>query len=228
MPTRHRVLRHLYRDSVTLMQLSSELASLGGVSQAFAFMGTPANLDFLRDSSVSTEGIQAKPNDLVIVVEASGDSAANAALDHAEGQLRQGAPATETEARPAVPRSIAMGVQELAGANLALISTPGEYAAAEGLKALGRGLHVMMFSDHVSLEDEIRLKRMAHERGLLMMGPDCGTAIINGTPLGFANVVRRGGIGIVSASGTGMQQVTSLIDQWGGGSRRPSAPAAAT
>ena len=79
------------------------------------------------------------------------------------------------------------------------------------------GLHVMMFSDNVSLEDEIRLKRMAHERGLLMMGPDCGTAIINGVPLGFANVVRRGSIGIIGASGTGVQQVTSLIDQWGGG-----------
>ena len=217
MPTRHRVLRNLYRDSVTLMQLSSEIGSLEGVSQAFAFMGTPANLDLLRDSGVSIEGIQAKPNDLVIAVEASGDNAANAALDRAEEQLRKEAPETETAAQPTVPRSIAMGVKELPDANLALISTPGEYAAAEGLKALGKGLHVMMFSDNVSLEDEIRLKLMAHERGLLMMGPDCGTAIINGTPLGFANVVRRGGIGIIGASGTGVQQVTSLIDQWGGG-----------
>lgn len=217
MPTRHRVLPNLYRDSVTLMQLSSTLATMEGVSQAFAFMGTPANLDLLRDSGVSIEGIQAKPNDLVIAVEASGDNAAAAALDRAEEELRKEAPADETAAKPTAPRSIAMGVQELPDANLALISTPGEYAAAEGLKALGKGLHVMMFSDNVSLEDEIRLKRMAHERGLLMMGPDCGTAIINGTPLAFANVVRRGGIGVIGASGAGVQQVTSLIDQWGGG-----------
>jgi succinyl-CoA synthetase alpha subunit len=102
-------------------------------------------------------------------------------------------------------------------ANLALISTPGEYAAAEALKALKLGLHVMIFSANVALEDEIRLKRYAQEHDLLLMGPDCGTAILNGLPLGFANVVRRGDIGLVAASGTGLQQVTCLIDRWGGG-----------
>lgn len=218
MPTWHRVLPRLYRDSVTLMQLSTTLASLEGVTQAYAFMGTPANLGLLHDAGVSIEDIQAKPNDVVIVVEAGGANAANAALDRAEEELRkEEAPAGDTAVQPVVPHSIAMGVQTLPGANLALISTPGEYAAAEGLKALGKGLHVMMFSDNVSLEDEIRLKRFAHERGLLMMGPDCGTSIINGVPLGFANVVRRGGIGVIGASGTGIQQITSLIDQWGGG-----------
>ncbi len=217
MPTLHKVLPNLYRDSVTLMQLANTLASLEGINQAFAFMATPANLDLLHDTGVTIEGLQAKPNDLVIAVDAVGDNAGAAAIERAEEELRREAPASETEAHPTVPRSIAMGVKELPGANLALISTPGEYAAAEALKALGKGLHVMMFSDNVSLEDEIRLKRMAHERGLLMMGPDCGTAIINGVPLGFANVVRRGSIGIIGASGTGVQQVTSLIDQWGGG-----------
>ena len=49
------------------------------------------------------------------------------------------------------------------------------------------------------------------------MGPDCGTAIINGVPLCFANVVRRGDIGIVGASGTGTQEVTVIIDKMGGG-----------
>jgi succinyl-CoA synthetase alpha subunit len=100
-------------------------------------------------------------------------------------------------------------------ASLALISTPGEYAAAEALKALRLGLHVMLFSDNVALEDEVRLKREAEQRGLMLMGPDCGTAIIAGVPLGFANAVRRGPIGVIGASGTGLQQVTSLIDRGG-------------
>jgi succinyl-CoA synthetase alpha subunit len=115
------------------------------------------------------------------------------------------------------PRSIGMGLAQLPGANFALISTPGEYAAAEALKALRHGLHVMMFSDNVSVEDELMLKQVSSARGLLCMGPDCGTAIINGIPLGFANVVRRGPVGIVAASGTGLQQVSSLIDRLGGG-----------
>jgi succinyl-CoA synthetase alpha subunit len=110
-----------------------------------------------------------------------------------------------------------MGLETLVGANLALISTPGEYAAAEAFKALSLGLNVMLFSDNVELKDEIALKRFAQERDLIVMGPDCGTAIINGIPLAFANVVRRGIIGVVGASGTGLQQVTCLVDRWGGG-----------
>jgi len=106
---------------------------------------------------------------------------------------------------------------EVGAADIALISTPGEYAAAEALKALNLGLSVMLFSDNVSEPDELRLKRAADEKDLIVMGPDCGTAIINGLPLGFANVVRRGPIGVVGASGTGMQEVTVLIDRLGSG-----------
>ena len=102
-------------------------------------------------------------------------------------------------------------------ANLALISTPGDYAAAEAMKALRLGLNVMLFSDNVPVEDEIALKRYARAHDLIVMGPDCGTAIIGGIPLGFANAVRRGDIGVVGASGTGLQQVTCLIDRLGGG-----------
>jgi FdrA protein len=108
-------------------------------------------------------------------------------------------------------------VQAQPAANLALISVPGDFAAAEARKALRRGLHVMVFSDNVAIEDEIALKNEAMERGLLMMGPDCGTAILNGVPIAFANNVRRGGIGIVGASGTGIQEVSCLISRRGGG-----------
>jgi succinyl-CoA synthetase alpha subunit len=110
-----------------------------------------------------------------------------------------------------------MGFEEMPAANLALISTPGDYATAEAFKALRLGLNVMLFSDNVPIEDEAALKRYAARHELLMMGPDCGTAIIGGIPLGFANAVRRGSIGLVGASGTGLQLVTCLIDRLGGG-----------
>ena len=108
-----------------------------------------------------------------------------------------------------------------------MISTPGTYATAEAIKALKRGLHVFLFSDNVSVEDEIELKTMARREGLLVMGPDCGTAILDGVPLGFANAVRRGTIGLVAASGTGLQQVSCLIDRTAPASRRRSASAVA-
>src|SRR6185437_13813236 len=113
--------------------------------------------------------------------------------------------------------SIAAGVEQFPGADLVLISVPGDYAAAEAMKALSLGLHVMLFSDNVGVDQELAVKRHANERGLLVMGPDCGTAIINGIPLGFANVVRRGNIGLVAASGTGLQEVTCRIHNLGAG-----------
>ena len=115
------------------------------------------------------------------------------------------------------PRSLEMGLELFEPrSNFALVSTSGDYAASEALKALRLGLNVMIFSDNVSGDDEIGLKRYAEDHGLLVMGPDCGTAILNGIPLGFANVIERGAIGVVAASGTGLQQVTCLVDRLGG------------
>lgn len=218
MVTAQRRVRNLYRDSVSLMQFSEKLRLLPGVQQASAVMATENNISLLVEAGLLGQAAPASPNDLLIVVEGEEESALQSALDQAETLLkqRQGGGGDET-ARTQPARSITMGVEKLPGANFALISTPGDYAAAEALKALAQGLHVMMFSDNVSGEDEIMLKRYASARGLLMMGPDCGTAIINGIPLGFANVVRRGPVGIVAASGTGLQQVSSLIDRLGSG-----------
>jgi succinyl-CoA synthetase alpha subunit len=75
----------------------------------------------------------------------------------------------------------------------------------------------MLFSDNVDLDTEIELKRYAASKGLLLMGPDCGTAIINGVPLGFANAVNRSDIGIVAASGTGLQEASCIISNNGAG-----------
>src|SRR4029077_5933031 len=159
----------------------------------------------------------AGPNDLVVSVAARDKAAAERALAEASHLLDEQAAVATSAREKAPPRSIAEAAAELTKANLAIISTPGPYATAEALKALKRGLHVFLFSDNVPIADEVELKRLAHKKGLLLMGPDCGTAILDGVPLGFANAVRRGRIGLVGASGTGLQQVSCLIGRGGEG-----------
>jgi FdrA protein len=209
----NRVERGRYLDSVALMRISRRVAALPGVENAALMIGSPSNKALLRDAGLlSADGERAEPNDLVIAVRGAG---AGAALDAALAMLAE-RPAEKTDgARHAgnLQRALALEPQ----ANLALISVPGEFAAAEARQALERGLNVLLFSDNVSLDDEVALKRLAGERGLLLMGPDCGTALIGGAPLAFANAVPRGDIGIVSASGTGLQEVSSLIARMGGG-----------
>ncbi len=213
-----KVLRNFYRDSVSLMQLSSTFAKLPGVEQASAIMASANNISLLKEAGLLIGTVEAGANDLLIALQGDAD-ALDAALAAAESALYQPAPSVtgNGRSRGMAPRSIEMGLGHMVGANLALISTPGEYAAAEAFKALNLGLNVMLFSDNVELKDEIALKRFAQDHDLIVMGPDCGTAIINGIPLAFANVVQRGKIGVVAASGTGLQQVTCLIDRWGKG-----------
>ena len=212
-----KVIRNFYRDSVALMQLSSSLGKLPNVRQASAVMASEANLALLREAGLLTDVVEAGPNDLLIALEGDGEAPLNAALVEAEKALDRKPPANGGGLRREPPRSLEMGLEVMPAANLALVSTPGDYAAAEAMKALRLGLNVMMFSDNVPVEEEIELKRYARAHDLMVMGPDCGTAIIGGVPLGFANVVRRGDIGLVAASGTGLQQVTCLIDRLGGG-----------
>jgi succinyl-CoA synthetase alpha subunit len=209
------VRRDTYRDSVELMRVASQLERLDGVTRAAVLMGTPANRAIMAAAGLlQGEAETTGPNDLVVVVAAVDDESAGVAVAAAEALLAsQPAAASATSADRPPARTLAEAVAELPSANLAIISTPGAYATAEALKALKRGLHVFLFSDNLPVEDEIELKRLGRQKGLLVMGPDCGTAILDGIPLGFANAVRRGRIGLVGASGTGLQQVTCLIDQ---------------
>ena len=217
MATLHEVIPREYRDSVALMQLSAALAKLPGIAQASAVMGTENNLSLLRQAGMDIGQIAVAPNDLLIVVQGE-ESVLGAAIEAATKKLSaQGQPVDQGGVRTMPPHSIAMALAAHADANLAMISTPGEYATAEALKALNLGLNVMLFSNNVSVPDEAMLKRAARDKGLIVMGPDCGTAIINGIPLAFANVVRRGMIGAVGASGTGLQEVTVLVDRFGAG-----------
>ena len=212
-----KIIRNFYRNSVALMQLSSRISKLPGVRQASAVMASANNLGLLREAGLLQGPVEASPNDLLIALDGDDEKALASALDDAEGALNQQPAASAAGERDEPPRSIEMGLAAMPAANLALISTPGDYAAAEALKALRLGLNVMLFSDNVPVADEVALKRYAQAHDLIVMGPDCGTAIVNGIPLGFANAVRRGNIGLVGASGTGLQQVTCLIDRLGGG-----------
>jgi FdrA protein len=197
----NKIKRGFYADSVALMRIARDLAKTG--VEASLMIGTPSNKALLKESGLlAKEGEGARPDDLIIAVKGEN---AEAALALAEKLLSSGS--SNTSSLPA----------ELEGANLALISVPGEFAAAEARRALERGLHVMMFSDNVPVKDEVALKDLAIRKGLLMMGPDCGTALIAGAPLAFANAVPRGDIGIVSASGTGLQEVSSLLARMGKG-----------
>jgi FdrA protein len=213
-----KTIRNFYRDSVALMHLSSNLGKLAGVRQASAVMASEANVSLLREAGLLTGEVDAGPNDLLVALEGDDEAALAAAEAQAEQALqRKPASATGERSRREPARSLEMGLDAMPAANFALISCPGDYAAAEAMKALRLGLHVMLFSDNVAVEDEIALKRYARAHDLMVMGPDCGTAIIGGIPLGFANLVRRGDIGVVAASGTGLQQVTCLIDRLGCG-----------
>ncbi len=215
--TRFRIFADLYKDSVALMQLGATLRKRPGILDASCIMATPANLAQLQHANLSVDA-DVDPSCLLVVVR--GDpGACGEAIDAALAMLKDSQAADHKQPLDfSLPvTSLAMGVEQAPDADLALISVPGDYAAAEALKALSLGLHVMLFSDNVSIDEERAIKAYAQERDLLVMGPDCGTAIINGIPLGFANVVRRGAIGLVAASGTGLQEVTCRIHNLGAG-----------
>lgn len=206
-----------YVDSVLLMSAARAMQEADGVEFASAVMGTDANCQDLRNRGVRAEDLdRAGANDLVLAVVAGTADAADAALEAGDRALSGQGPAEEGGGE-AHPWTMSEAVAALPGANVALISVPGEYAALEGHKALTAGLHVLMFSDNVPLEDEVALKRRAADLGLLVMGPGAGTGMLGDIGLGFANVVSGGPVGVVAAAGTGAQEVMALLDRWGSG-----------
>lgn len=204
-----------YVDSVLLMRISSELKNMPDITDAIVTMATAHNRQLLESNGYPLSGFQdANSNDLVLAIKAEENDPQ--AIEALVDNLLAGANASsKTDA--SLPTSIRAAFQECPDANLVLISVPGEHAAREAKRALLLNRHVMLFSDNVSVEDEIALKKLAKDRGLLVMGPDCGTAIINGKPLAFANVVKKGPIGIVGASGTGVQEISCCVDHFGSG-----------
>lgn len=212
---RSAVRRGAYRDSIVLMQLQAALAEFPGVEDAGAVMGAPENLALLEASGLFSDAVpDVGPTDLLVVVRAKTASAADEALERIDDLLRREA----TDASPSFqPRSLEAATRVLPNARWVLVSVPGRFAADVARQAIALDRHVFLYSDNVPLADEAELKRSAREKALLVLGPDCGTALIGGVGLGFANRVRRGDVGIVAASGTGLQAVACSIHALGAG-----------
>lgn len=209
------VRKNTYYDSVTLMLITKDVKEIEGVKEVLVGMGTDLNKELAENLNISTDEIRdLTPNDFFITVLSEDASIMDEVVNKVDELLSKKKSESGSEYRPL---SLESALDYQPDSNMVLISVPGEYAAEEAKKALDNNLHVMLFSDNVSIEDELKLKDLAVEKGLLMMGPDCGTAIINNVPLAFANVVKNGPIGIVGASGTGTQEITVIIDKLGCG-----------
>jgi succinyl-CoA synthetase alpha subunit len=214
MVTGYIVRKNEYHDSVFLMRAAKRLSQQKGILQAAALMGTEKNKVLLEEIEVRGPEIsEATPGDLIVAVKADSHEALASVISDIDRWLTIDLGSAPQHDIRALDEALAMQPHS----NLAVISVPGSYAAREARKALERGLNVFLFSDHVPVESEISLKKVARERGLLVMGPDCGTAIIGGIGIGFANAVRRGPIGVIGASGTGIQEFTALVHQAGSG-----------
>ena len=209
--------KNTYQDSVSLMLLTNHLSSVDGVNKIQVMMGTPANKDIFKGSGLFTDELEdAAPSDLCIVVDTDSEDVTSNVVEETDNYLAN--QATESnQSEFSTVRTWDMALNKLPNADLAVISIAGEHATAEANKALDRGMSVFLFSDNVSVEDELALKTRADELGLIVMGPDCGTGILDGVPIAFANVVDKGNIGIVGASGTGIQEVSTIIGNHGGG-----------
>jgi FdrA protein len=203
-----------YYDSVFLMRIAKTLNDEPGVTQSAVLMATDVNKDLLADIGITGAAItSATPNDLVVAVISNDPTLVERLLASIDERLQ----AVTSTKKVTNYRSVDEASLANPDSNLVIISVPGQYASREARKALEQDKHVFLFSDNVPLDQEVELKQLAKERGRLLMGPDCGTCLISGVGIGFANKVRRGPIGVVGASGTGIQEFTSLVHQAGSG-----------
>jgi succinyl-CoA synthetase alpha subunit len=206
--------KNQYYDSVFLMMVSKRLAGTKGVQQNAVLMGSDANKGLLSNIGIHDTQIDAaRPTDLIVAVIADTQQIVNQVFDKLDEYLQGGVPSASVSKL----HSLEDGLTQKPDANLVTISVPGEYAAREAHKALEFGLNVFLFSDNVSMDDELKLKQFAVKKNLLVMGPDCGTCLLDGVGIGFANVVRQGSIGVIGTSGTGLQEFTSQVHNAGFG-----------
>ncbi len=206
--------KNQYFDSMFLMGVNDRISHLDGIQQTAVLMGSDANKEVLFDLGFESEQVKkTSANDLVIAISAASQEIVDGVFAHLDDWLQE-----VTTGRTSLDiHTLEDGVQAQPESNLVVISVPGEFAAHETKKSLKAGLNVFLFSDNVSLEDEITLKTLGSAKGLLVMGPDCGTSLIGGVGIGFANVVRRGNIGVIAASGTGLQEFSCLVHTAGYG-----------
>jgi len=209
--------KNSYQDSINLMLLTNAVTTTEGVNKVQVMMGTPANKDLFKDAGLYTDELEdAGSNDMAIVIDTDVEGKVDEVLEKVDQYLKDQSISADSETFKTV-RTWDKAEKALPDANVALISVPGEYAAEEAEHALDRGMHAFIFSDNVPIEEEVKIKQKAKEKGLVVMGPDSGTGILDGIPMAFANVVNKGKIGVVGASGTGIQEVTTIVDRLGEG-----------
>jgi FdrA protein len=214
MPLGSRILKNQYFDSVFLMRVNKRLSDEPGVQNSAVLMGSEGNKKLLADLGLYTAVVEdARANDLIVVLLADNEELCEQILARLP-EFLEGGGGKEVERKY---RTLEEGIRIMPNANLAVISIPGEFAAREGRKALEKGLHVFLFSDNVTIDDEKALKEYASSQGLMVMGPDCGTSLIGGVGIGFANAVRKGSIGAVGPAGTGLQEFTCQVHNAGFG-----------
>ena len=208
--------KDLYKDSVSLMLLNNKINDHDAVNIASIMMASPANKEMFESNGLLTDEVKnASANDVAIVLDLKDDSKLDEIINIIDESLSQNQ-SDSTDAKKSID-TLEDAFNEMKDANLAIISIAGSYVYSVANKCLDKNLNLMIFSDNVDIEEERKLKQKAKEKNLLVMGPDCGTSIINGIPLAFANTVKKGKIGIVGASGTGIQEVISVLDQNGYG-----------
>lgn len=212
-----RIKENSYQDSINLMLLTNSVNTVDGVNSAQVMMGTDANKDLFKDADLYNDVVaNAEPNDMVVAIDSDDEAVLDKVMEEVENYLSDLSVKKDSDSLENVA-TWSEAVDALPDSNVALISIPGIYAADEIERALDADKHAFVFSDNVSIEDEVRLKKKAHEKGLLVMGPDSGTGMISSVPLAFTNVIKPGNIGMVGASGTGIQEATTIIDRLGGG-----------
>lgn len=204
-----------YHDSVVLMLLTNHISAMQGVNKVSIMMATPANKDIFKQSGLDTEELlAASANDMVVVADIENKTIMDTIETEIDAYFKK--QNTQTQQTESV-KSWDKALEKMPNADMAVISIAGAYAALEANRALDEGMNVFMFSDNVTIEDEKQLKQRAHDKGLVVMGPDCGTGIIQSVPIAFTNKVNSGKIGIIGASGTGIQELTTIIDRLGEG-----------
>lgn len=204
-----------YHDSVVLMLLTNHISAMQGVNKVSIMMATPANKDIFKQSGLDTEELlAASANDMVVVADIENETIMDTIETEIDAYFKK--QNTQTQQTESV-KSWDKALEKMPNADMAVISIAGAYAALEANRALDEGMNVFMFSDNVTIEDEKQLKQRAHDKGLVVMGPDCGTGIIQSVPIAFTNKVNSGKIGIIGASGTGIQELTTIIDRLGEG-----------
>jgi len=205
--------KNFFRDSVQMMQFSQQLKDEQGVIDAAIVMGTDLNKNTLKKMGLLTEdGISATENDTLITINCQDENSLNNAVQKAEQLLTSDITKSKNEFN-----DLSSALDAFDNANMASLSIPGQFVKEMATELIRKQLHLFVFSDHVPLEDEILLKNLALENNVLFMGPEAGTSILNGTVFGFGNRIRSGSVGIIGASGTGIQESSTMIDLFGEG-----------